>query len=370
MTISVLGIDLDWDFIQIVSITSSLILWLCIYTPLLIYHSCKYYKNRSHIIYKARYANITIYEAVFIITKIIFDCFDNLFYALTNITKWSSLYAQLFDAGNRFLNYLVIWIWIWRIWMISYEIIYNNTLMEHEWKHVINTKYLSTHFNYKSAKSKWYITNRTTFGNHKWIKWLFFIFAVLSSIIDTFCNMYSVLYYSNNAYFLNIIQLIGLIPMAIPYIIIIIIYYITPFLIFFDNFYILTEIKLIIMCLLLDYFVADIGYSLFFIFYEPDPSTSSDIARIVIAVSFQVGVFSQFMALLFSTFWVNKVLLNIVDNKYYQQTSRRESTTTFSRYGINDIVDYDEQLLHINYHSKIQIKTADQMQYEINLKEI
>eukprot|EP01084_Bolivina_argentea_P228458 385851_1 len=357
-----LSINLNWDTAQFISITFSLTLWLCIYTPLLLFHSCRYCKNRRHVVYRARYSNITVYESVFVITKIIFDCIDSLFYALA---EFPSLYAEIFNVGNTFLNYLVIYCWIWRIWMISYEIVWTECLMEHEWKHVINASYLETSHEYHSAKAKWYITNRATFGNIKWVGFRFFLLVLFSSIINAFCNVYSVLYYSNNMFDLYIIQLLGLFPMMIPYIMLIIIYCITP--LYFDNFYILTEIKLIIMCLLLDYFVAYVAYTLFFAFYQPNPN--SDIAKIVISISFQIGVFSQFLCLLFSTCWVNKKLSNIANNKYYNRISRRETTTTFSRTGTIDIVNGDECLLHI--HPKTTQKGMKVYnQYELNIKDI
>ena len=88
-------------------------------------------------IYKARYANITTYSFILVVTKILFDCLDNTVYMLIS-TASPSLYVEGLNITNTLLCYLVIYSWVWRIWAISYDLMWTHAMVNHEWKVIIN----------------------------------------------------------------------------------------------------------------------------------------------------------------------------------------------------------------------------------------
>ena len=71
-----------------------------------------------HSVYKARYANITMYEIVFMTMKLIYGSFNN---AMIVIFNQISFMTQLMGSLNTFLAYCVLWTFVWRFWCISYS---------------------------------------------------------------------------------------------------------------------------------------------------------------------------------------------------------------------------------------------------------
>eukprot|EP01084_Bolivina_argentea_P284460 487521_1 len=313
--------------LQIILIAAGFAIWLFIYIPLAIYHSKKYYSNRNHIVYKARYANITIYEATFVVIKILYSCFANAIWVIMITDGNNQTYdfvAQLADIGDTILAYFVIYSWIWRIWMISYNMIWTNSVMNHEWKQIINPLYTEQSIA-SSHKVNWYLSNKQTYGNYKWVQWRLLLIILISSLINVTGDFVSVYYLKNNNELLYLCQICASIPWIIPYITLIIIWFITPK--YIDNFYVLQELKYVFICLCFDYFIGYMCYMLIMAFYRPQ---TTDFSRVIESISFHVTLTAQFIELMISTWWVNNKVMRIINDDRYTEVNYNSSINSVS----------------------------------------
>ena len=102
-----------WNFYFAVA---SSFFYVFLFIPFSVYHTYRYYQNRTHIIFVKRYAWITLYECILIIAGI----------TMGTITYLSVLFNS-FDLTNtlisidHFLQILLLYFYLWRFWILKYE---------------------------------------------------------------------------------------------------------------------------------------------------------------------------------------------------------------------------------------------------------
>eukprot|EP01084_Bolivina_argentea_P070531 128228_1 len=318
----------DPDTLQIIAIVVAVVLWLFIYTPLLIYHGLRYYKSSNHIVYQARYAHITIYEVVFMTMKLIYGCFDN----AMQIWLLQSFTYQLIDSVNVFLAYFVLYSFVWRFWCIHYTMLWTKYVVENEWKTIINPNHKE--HNNTIQTSNWYLNHKETFGNYKWIKWRIFIIAIFFSLCYIIGSTYSS--YSSNAY---LSKIWASWPYILPLIFLVIVYCKTPS--FLDHFHVQKEMKYIFVLLCIDY-ISYYGGLIAAILID---DTYSDInINIMLSITSHFVIAAQFGAVMISTYWVNIKVNSIIAG---------------DRYKTKDIIMNGYQQLRPNSPSSLKTKVIE-----------
>eukprot|EP01084_Bolivina_argentea_P069929 127175_1 len=287
---------------EIVILIIVIVLFVCIYVPLGIYHGIKYYQKRNHTVYRSRYSNITLYEIKFLLSYFIYSVFTLI---ITFITPLSGVARESIYFFAYLLLYLIMYVWVWRFWMISYTLIWTNDIMNNEWMTVINS--------INTANTSWYVLNKHTYGNYIWVKWKLLFIAIISAIIHSGSSFVGTMLYGEHSSKGNFTELFFSWPYVIPILILIIIYWKTPT--FNDNFYVSKEIKYIFIILLVQYISY---YSLCFIrgiIIQQYNATY----RILVLIQIAVSGASQFAGLLISTLWVNKKVDSIINDHQFKQ---------------------------------------------------
>ena len=175
MTISFNGEDLENP--STVSITISALICFFIYVPLILYHGYKFYLKHNHLILRKRYAIITIYEIYLMTAKVIWAPIEHV---SSYYLKPNNILHQLILFGNIILTYFVLYCWVWKHFLIHYDVILTATIINNQWRVYIDPEY---EINSMKNTIKWYLTNKKTFGNFYWTRKRIFIIASICAII-------------------------------------------------------------------------------------------------------------------------------------------------------------------------------------------
>ena len=205
----------------------------------------------------------------------------------------------VFWAMDTYITMLFLFGFVWKFHLLRYNIKMHSDVIGSEWKCVINSE------RHKQRKS-FYVKYRGTLGNYKWTMWFFALMAIIvTTVYEAYFTVQWIMY-CEWAFYMDLFNLI-------PIILLIVIYCLTPP--FADNFYIRREMKYVFICLILSYCS---WYS--FYIYEAirgydDYSPTYDI---VYAITNDVFTGGQFIAMMISTFWVNRRCERIIESNRVQ----------------------------------------------------
>eukprot|EP01084_Bolivina_argentea_P296580 510810_1 len=139
------------------------------YVVLLIFHGSAYYKKHNHIALKQRYASIAIVEILVCILSIILLGIYHLLWDRFTSDADTHNFVQ-----SIILTVLICIVWImyvlgysltiYRFWMIRFDMKTAIATSNNQWMHIINPTAIQL------TKHEWYLNNRTTFGNVKWVR--------------------------------------------------------------------------------------------------------------------------------------------------------------------------------------------------------
>eukprot|EP01084_Bolivina_argentea_P185307 319556_1 len=160
---------------------------IAIAIPLIGYHGLKYFKNRDHVVFEKRYANITICEVVLAIIKFGSMGVYMIFTAIVSkkgrhITdSWSTIEADVVyiicEIGNIcFL--LIFYCWLIRFTVLSFDLKFTVLLKENEWKSIIDKSYE------QNKRLEWFENNRNRFGNFRFVRLILFPFILYMIIVN------------------------------------------------------------------------------------------------------------------------------------------------------------------------------------------
>eukprot|EP01084_Bolivina_argentea_P039914 73751_1 len=271
-----------------------------LYMILLAYYGYKYKTIQDSIVFKKRFGHITLYEVYCMVLNLFFACV----WVITNYLVKSLIATQiLYLIASTFAS-LLFWTWVWRFWMIHYNIQWTNAYLENKWKQVIDPSYHNEHNN-------WYIDNKKKYGNKSWILHHIIIPIIIFCfffcyIPDTIAPFFGI------AIWVAVADMIQSIVPFISFAILFIIYCKTPSV--RDNFFILYEMKYMMFALLcscifdvVDSFVPDLWR------YTSDDK----VELILMNVAMNFGFFFQFIAMMVGTFWVSKKARKIINSSVY-----------------------------------------------------
>ena len=268
-------------------------IFICLYNPFLIFHLRRFSAQQWNIIYAMRYCKITILQCYIFIVKL---CM----YTIWNITWIYGLYDYHSTANNTFwiieaaLTSLFLFCFLWKFHLLRYNIMLHSAVMGSEWKAVIN----STTY---CQRNSFYIKFRGSLGSYKWTMCLFAVISLIAISIDVAA------YFIWGGYGTDFYNLIPFLPLIILYIC-------TPA--FDDNFFIRQEMKYIVICLVASY-ISFYSWDLLSARFDPNYDNLST-GPIIYFVTNQLWNLGQFIAMLISTFWVNRRCEHIIEFQRYQ----------------------------------------------------
>ena len=303
------------DVVTITSCVTSIVIMLFVFLPFVLRSTIHYNAFKDHILLRKRYSDIVIFEAKVYIVKLVWGILWNATFLVTS----NDIITAVLFAVNNCIAMLLYSTWIWRFWLLSYNIKYAKYVIQNEWQTIINETYNDRNIN-------WYIRNKKTYGNKNWIKCYFLIpFVIILSILENIWRILEPIYYdkyNNIIYFVDIIT-----PIAgvVPFVILVIIYCKTPS--FNDKIFVSKELKYVIISLMFQ-------YMFFFIhilspnnwYYDDTPTQFESILNAVVVL----GVFtSEFAGMMVVTYWVNtKMTPIILGNRY--NIIRKDSSTFYT----------------------------------------
>eukprot|EP01084_Bolivina_argentea_P159938 278566_1 len=203
----------------------------CIFTPYCIWCTYKYYKYRNHIIISKRYPIVTLcFCAISVISLCIEQSLYRILWTTSNdYNKFSDVSPILLTTSiiiSGLVHIIVPWLICLRFWLIYYNIEWTKSTINKKWK---------IHLNYLDIDKDWFLSNKSTFGNAKYLIKRVSIVALCLSILTIIIKLIS------SPFIIN--KLIQLITNIVPLLFMLIIG--CKMKKFNDYFYIIKEFKLI-----------------------------------------------------------------------------------------------------------------------------
>ena len=307
-----LSTDNTITFLSTICCLFTTFLFLLVYFPFLLYHFIRYYRRRRHIVFRKRRNYITHSEVSLFLIKIVYGA---IMYNAFLIFDTTTITFNILLCIDECLLMFILYLFVWRFLILHYDLNWTVAVVSNEWQVLLN-----------STQQNWYIMNRKTLGSSRYV----FIHYILPSIFISWmfmiCNVFAANYLRHhhvaqyNKYW-GIFEVAAAMIEVVPFLILIIIFYKTRRNKFDDQFYILSELKYIFICLLVDnifnisVFACDIFMSDYDIYYY----------IISPAVSYNFCWGSQWIASLISTKWVNKRVESIVLYNQYQVVRKKLS---------------------------------------------
>eukprot|EP01084_Bolivina_argentea_P257357 433588_1 len=333
---------LFWDSVTCV-------LCVIIYIPITIINTWKYYMNSNDIIFQKRYAYITIYEASTLIGDLLFVC-------IFNVATYTGNQIAIVCANFVYHTFVIclFYFWFWRFYSLTYYMKWVQALLNDKWKNIINRH----HEDQMTRSDRWFVKNKSTLGNARWFGCYIIFPLILTSIIISIAPYtFSPLIYDNFTFF-TIFRWWNSFITFIPFILLLILYLKRE--IFNDNFYISSELHKILFTYLVTYI-----FVIIWILVSTLVSNKS-IVIIVVGISQNIVLFSQFFGILISTYWVNKKVQNLIlknSSLFVRRTGIYFSVNWNNQDGKGQLLEQKSPLLQIQ-----QKKQETDMQHRRQLK--
>ena len=297
------------------SIIISSFICFFVYIPLSMYYGYKFYLHHSHMVFSKRYSKITLYEIILMIIKIIWVPVEHLSeYYFKSHHK--SLEHQFILLGNIILAYFILYCWVWRQWLSSYDINLTSCIVNNQWRIYIDPEFEESQL---TINTKWYLQNKHRYGNYLWVRNRLFIIAIICILITFFALFLASedqkLSHDDKMWFY--MACICLIPYFSPMVFLIIIYKWTPK--FEDNYFIQQELKYIFIALSIMY----TSYGITFIYLSLGiyPSNTNYLI-LILSLENNIVIFCQFSCLMIATCWVNYKMEQVIDTNSYQKVCK------------------------------------------------
>eukprot|EP01084_Bolivina_argentea_P030839 57086_1 len=320
---------------KVITVVLTLALFILIYMPIIFVNGHKTCANRQHIVFKKRWCKISIIVIFIIVNKLLFESVVlTVKYLIPNIDDIGML-ELLFSCVDSLFEFGILYCWVWRFWLLSYEcklLVYMN---KNKWQSIINDHYYK---NKQDAPNYWYLENKKSFGNYYFCgKYIIIPLLLTSSLVKI-----ALLVLQHYAIESNIAKYIftsfDAINYLIPLFILLNIFRGIPKV--WDNFYICSELRKICMVLIID----DIAY-ITRLFLELNVD-NDNYKWLIDVIQINLTCFAQFVCVMIATHWVNNKVSNIIQNNKFELFNIEESrmplinvrsktVTTFSSNPIN-----------------------------------
>ena len=105
----------------VVAAWTELIVYICVYCPILIYHLHRFQSQQSHIVYSLRYCKITIAQCVILIVKLIFNAIVGMADSY-RLYKHNSFIDLTLHAVGAYLTSFFLYCFVWKFWLLRFNI--------------------------------------------------------------------------------------------------------------------------------------------------------------------------------------------------------------------------------------------------------
>ena len=284
------------DVEVIVLCVITIILFWVVYTPISIYFLYQFNLHRNKQTLKKRYCIITIIECIIIILVFIFNGFTPVADILRDerglIIRQTTFYFAIF------LEHCVIWCWIWRFWMIFYDIRWMLACQQSQWQSIIDT----------NGKQNWFIINKSRYGNKSYVFKILFIVCILCGFIGTLLRF---IFDGEGGFRDEIGEATNYVFQLIGYIILLFITFKIPK--FDDHIYVRVELKLLSMILSV-MMITIIIITIIEQILKINDDHYDDSQIVLFLIIYNIVNLCNFLCLLVSTWFVlNKLSVLLVD---------------------------------------------------------
>eukprot|EP01084_Bolivina_argentea_P284679 487967_1 len=131
-----------------------------VYLPLITVHLRNYYIYRDNVALKKRYSFITVLEILILYIYLLVNCSVNIILVFNGNTNSIEFTLKTINS----ICYIIIFsFWLWKLWMIRYDIKHTFSIKNQQWMHIINQNMIQLQNNF-------YLTKKHTLGNTIWIR--------------------------------------------------------------------------------------------------------------------------------------------------------------------------------------------------------
>ena len=169
---------------QVIATVSTLVLLLMVYLPVIVVNAWKYAQNCHHIVYQKRHARITLYVVILVVIHILFKCTTLVIQYLVPRSVGNPLgrLELVSRCIHSVIDFAILYCWIWRFWLLSFECKLLVFLSKHRWQTILNAQYKSQRD--VLTQNAWYLSHKKNFGNSAFCgKYIIFPMVILSSSV-------------------------------------------------------------------------------------------------------------------------------------------------------------------------------------------
>ena len=165
MTFKFKNFDDVTETLKVVTLVTLFILWGLL-TPICLVYGFRFWVFRQCQVLKKRYSFIACIEILFVLIGF----FTNGCIIISDSLQ-SVWLRQLSFHISIFVQYCIIYCWLWRFWLIYYDMKWMVASLNTQWKRLINPRSLRNRSNTLSASGagSWYLDHKGTFGNRQWV---------------------------------------------------------------------------------------------------------------------------------------------------------------------------------------------------------
>eukprot|EP01084_Bolivina_argentea_P019171 35652_1 len=159
--------------LQIVALLTLLLLWGML-TPISLVYGFRFWVFRQCQVLKKRYSFVACIE----ILCVLIGFFANGCVILSDSMQATWLRQLSFHIAI-FVQYCIIYCWLWRFWLIYYDMKWMVASLSVSWKRLINPR--SRHHSPSISTIDWFLDHKHTYGNRQWVGIRIGIFVILCS---------------------------------------------------------------------------------------------------------------------------------------------------------------------------------------------
>ena len=152
--------DVTWA-LKLVTFLTIILLWLAL-APISLVYGFRFWVFRQCQVLKKRYSFIACIEILFVLCGFITTGLVVLSDALHSV--WL---RQISFHTTILIQYSIIYCWLWRFWLIYYDMKWMVASLSVSWKRLINPR--SRVHTQSIGSTDWYLDHKNTFGNRSWM---------------------------------------------------------------------------------------------------------------------------------------------------------------------------------------------------------
>lgn len=154
-------------------------IWFLLYCPTSLYFVYYFYKYRGSKVINKRHFTLSFIILSFSLIHTYIDRFLFILHA-SNLITGSWIYS-VENILYPLIWYGLIWSFLFRFWLLYFDIHFMRAIMDDEWQCIINDA-----FSTKAIAMNWYLTNKKKWGDIHYT-FRYYIAAYLTTVVFSFC---------------------------------------------------------------------------------------------------------------------------------------------------------------------------------------